>query len=401
MHRAWLFALWPVTLAIAFGLGTARRTPYDPQRRNDVEMREGVSQALSDRDYLSRSAQLVRLLEGLDRGNLIGALDAYEAQLASTGESEIRLFLHAWARLDPAGAFEHVQTWPRAKQVPAVAAVSLAWARTDPRATAAAVGRAESQVADAAAPGIAQGWALSGQPGVEDWIARRPPGPERIRLVASVVAERLRAGRADEAIEWAESVPPRTHGGLKRDVFRRVANQLGAEDPERTAAWLEPHLGQPYARASVQELMRQWLPADPEAAFAWIAKRPADEERADAIQSAVTTWMRRDPRRAQQWFESVSRTPLHDPALVAIAEELVREDPPRALAWSERIIDERLRVSSLTRVGTLWARKSPDEARTWLRTSSLPPETRRELRAAMGVRPARARTAGGESTPTP
>jgi hypothetical protein len=401
MRRAWLLTLWLLTLAIAFGLGTARRTPDGAERPDEAEMRDGVSQALSDRDYLRRTGQLVRLLEGLDRGNLIGALDAYEARLDTTGEPEIRLFLHAWARIDPAVALEHVQTWPRAKQVPAVAAVTLTWARTDPRRAAAAVARAETRVADTAAPSIVQGWALSGEPGVETWIAQRPHGPERTRLVASVIAERLRAGRADDVIAWAESVPPRTHDGLKRIVFRRVANQLGAEDPERTAAWLEPHLGQPYARASMRELMRQWLPADPEAAFAWIAARPADEERGDAIESAVTTWMRRDPERAEAWLGAVARNPLHDPALVAIADELVREDPRRALAWAERIQDEALRVSTLARVGTMWARRAPDEARTWLRTSSLSPETRRELRAAMGIRPPNPQTVRGEQIPTP
>jgi hypothetical protein len=400
MHRVWLVTLWLVSLAIAFTLGSARRS-HEPQGRpGESELRDGVLEALSDRHYFTRNGQLVRLLEGLDRGNLIGAVDAYEARLATTGEPEIRLFLDAWARIDPAGALEHVQAWPRAKQVPAVATVTFEWALGNPRAAVAAVERTPS-IDAAAAPSIAQGWAISGEPGVEDWIAQRPHSPERTRLVAIVVAERLRAGRADDVIAWAESVPPRTHEGLKRAIFRRVANQLGAEDPERTAAWLEPHLGQVYASASTPELMRQWLPADPDAAFAWIAARPADEKRADAIESAVTTWVRRDPRRAERWFEAATRAPLHDPGLVAIADELAPTEPRRALAWAERIQDESLRLRTLARIAARWARKNPDEARTWLRTSSLPPETRRELRAAMGIRPARAQTAGSEQIPSP
>ena len=95
------------------------------------------------------------------------------------------------------------------------------------------------------------------------------------------------------------------------------------------------------------------------------------------------------------------RTPLHDPGLVVIANELVRKDPQRALHWAERIQDESLRLATLVRIGTRWARTSPDEARTWLGTSSLPAETRREMRAAMRIGPARRQGRETEMGSTP
>jgi len=391
MKHLWLTAFWLLTLVLAFFLGSVRWSETPSTSLGETEMRDAVTESLAERDPLQRTGQLVRLLEGLDRANLIGALDAYEARLDTTGQHEVRLFLHAWGRIDPAGALEHVAAWRSGKRDHAVSALAFEWARIHPQVAADALGRTDASIVDAAAPSLVQGWAISGQAGVEDWIADRRHGSERTRLVATLVAERIRAGRHDDVIAWAESVPPGAHENLKREVFKRVSNQLGAEDPERTAAWLAPHLGNPYARASMRELLRKWLPADPDAAWAWIAAKPASPERYDAIESGTLTWLRRDRQAAEQWIRTTDRSPLHDASLAAIADELVKSNPPEALDWASQIQDESLRLQALTRVGKIWARKAPDSARTWLRTSSLDADTRRQLRAAIGIRPAGSR----------
>jgi hypothetical protein len=199
-------------------------------------------------------------------------------------------------------------------------------------------------------------------------------------MVSTVIAERVRADRIDDVLAWAHSIKTLSAQGLKRTVFKRTANQVGEIDPERTAAWLEPHLGQIYSVGSLRELFRGWQPLDPDAAWAWIAKRADDAERQGAIEAATMTWVRRERSEALSWFERAALSPIHDDALTTITDELAQE-PSLALTWAVRITDEDLRDRTISGVLVRWARRDPEAARTWLRTSSLPNRTRKALRA--------------------
>jgi len=351
-----------------------------PEHFSQQAMFEEVSSALADRDLLSRFDRLVPLLVATDILNLAGVVDAYDRVIESTGDAELRLLMHTWSRIDPVGALDHLQHWPPSRRASAASTVLVEWARRLPRAAAVEASRRGERFEAQTASAIVQGWALSGESGVEDWIATRAAGPERTRMVSVVIAERINSGREEDVRSWAESIPTRSSSGLKRDVFRRAANQLGEIDSVQTAAWLEPHLGKAYTVGAQRELLRKWVQRDPEAAWNWISSRPDDEERYSAIEAATVTWLRHERDAALAWLESAPISSLYDPGIVAIADELGQQ-PRIALSWVLRISDTTLRDNTLSKTLAKWARHEGEAAGTWLRTSSLSLETRKALRA--------------------
>ena len=393
MIRAMIFVLF----GVALGFGGARLTSSAGAPESNESpglLRPALEQALRQPSQLDRIRQLSAHIERLDADNLDEALQVYEREHWWLRETEIMLFLEAWARFDPESAHDYAVRWPSSEnRLNAITAALRAFALHDPQEAAAkaeeraqAYPRNRSRLIEAAFVG----WVESREPGLIDLMATKPEEswPYNAMIVAGATT---RLADVANTIAWAEGVVTRdVPDGLKKQIFRRVTGMVARLDPEAAAAWIAKHANQDYADRGPRLLLERWIPQDPVAATRWADASVPPEEQWAMLQNAYTKWLTRSFEEASAWIEAVSPEPRPDAALTAYANVVAQRDPEAALAWSEQVQDEKRRLISLERTASAWYRRNPMVAETWLNLSALDEDARKRVRSASERRPKRA-----------
>ncbi len=288
-----------VSLAAGFGLG--RWTA--PQRDWELSNLASLRWALEDPDWLTRSYRMSAYLEGLGPENLPEALELLEANLPWLTTDEIRLFMLAWSRFDPAGALERALAWPHPFSRNGAGAALYAWAFRDPQAALSAFQSLEGSLPRDFLEGrLIAGWAHSPRKeSASDYIASLPEGTRRLSYLAMLAWELSKQG-PDAVVRWAEAVPD-SDLQFKTAVFFKAASTLAGIDPPTTAEWLRHHWERPYAEGAARVVARSWAAGDPPAAMAWLATVPDDGSREALLIETGRAWLHRDPAAARAWVE--------------------------------------------------------------------------------------------------
>jgi hypothetical protein len=319
--------------------------------------------------------------------------------LPVVGESDIRPFVAAWARFDPAGALDHTLAWPfpTRRETGAVAALE-SWAQRDPsaaRLTFERIGKEHRDLRPRLFEGLLAGWVHSGRDGLEGYLAELTPASLEMEAAAgTALGALMRRGGAEAALGFADGVLRNEayDARLKRSVFRHATRSVARADPERAAAWALLHAGGEYADDGPRIVVEQWGARDGRAAIEWVRGLEAGRPRELAVREAFLQWSRSDPAGAQAWLAAESLTEFHDPALDVYARGLAARAPEEAVGWCERILDPGRRRGCLKTAATRWYRQDAAAAEAWLETSALDEEVRQQVRAAP---PARQRARGG------
>lgn len=371
----------------ASAVGAASELPAEhPSTLSAKAMGDSVREALRDQDTLDRLSALGRLLQGLHVKNLSGALEAYEENLGSAGEAEVRLFAHAWARFDAPAAFERFLGWSRPKAKIAAPAALYGWAVLDPwaakRAADSIQDSGDRTFSDKCLGSVVRGWVLSGQPGLAEYLASLPNGTARLYLTSLMVAQSINKDGPEAVMHWVESLPEDSNHNFKQTVFERAANGISLRNPAQAGAWVEAHANRNYSQGAMLLVARNWVRVDGSAALGWLERQPPGEARNAAVSAAFARWLKFDREAAENWIRKTTLSHALDPAVGVYARTLAAVSPPEAIAWAERIRDEDLRVRSLTNIGRIWLRRDPGAARTWLAQSELPEAARQAALAA-------------------
>jgi hypothetical protein len=104
-----VLAFWIAALAAAFGVGRLTALPEAASTPEDMGV--AVRTALAEGDQLARAGQVASLLEHLDSENLPAVQAVYDRLLPVVDKCDIRPFVSAWARFDPAGALVYSAGW--------------------------------------------------------------------------------------------------------------------------------------------------------------------------------------------------------------------------------------------------------------------------------------------------
>jgi hypothetical protein len=375
--------LCAATAVAAFGVG--RITAPPPALPPPAELGAAMRAALGEGDELRRLGRSASLLEQLDPGTLPQVLAVYDAMLPVLGQWEIRPFVAAWARFDPAGALDHTSGWPfKPKREIGVEAAMEGWALRDPAAA-----RHAFEQLSAERPGLREnlflgllaGWVHSGQAGLESYIAALPPATQD--TATGIVAGALvRKGGADAALAWADAIlrDEALDGGFKRSVFRRATRSVTRIDPERGAAWVLLYAGKEYAEDGPHIVAEQWGSRDGKAALQWVRDHVEGKAREQAAREAFVQWLRADPAAAKAWLASEALTEFDDPALDAYARRLDDRAPEEAVGWCARILDAMRRRGCLRTAARQWYQRDPVAAEAWLQQSELDEEARNDAR---------------------
>jgi hypothetical protein len=376
-------ALWAATFGAAFVLGqqfaagSARETPVEP----GAEVSVRLSEALRDRDVLTRTYRIAGAMQDLGERDVDAAVAVLEAQRLGVTEGEVRLFMLAWCRFDPAGAFAWADAWPGPWRSTLVRKAIFAWAFRDPEGAAEAFGAMETAHREELRASLVSGWARSDdKDGLTEFLFSRSAGPERSRFIGVLLAELMQDG-PDAITNWAEGVPVDAPNQAKATAFLTAGGALAQNDPSDATALFEAHQQFEYAQPALKTIARRWVDHhEPQELFTWLLSLPASGGRAEAVEAGFTRWWSKAPQDARAWLDAAPPGEALDPAVAVFARELSRTSARRAVEWTERIHDEPLRRRTLTPILRLWSREDPSAARAWMNAQEdLPKELQREF----------------------
>jgi hypothetical protein len=349
------------------------------------ELSAALADVLGDPDLLSRLPSLIQLLEGLSPADFqqvaTGYEDAFGEVDKNVRETEVEVLLNAWSRVDPKGAFERVRGWPRFWRKEARPILMQGWAERDPRAAQRALEALEDPAeAQAYLDALVRGWAISGEPGLEELVAASPRGSVLQRRVSILINQRVSQQGHEAVMRWAESLPDdEPQERFKLEVFRKTASLVALRDPLQAAAWADAHRGRDYASGMTARVATAWALKDVDAAFEWLRKQPPGEERDWAVERTFQRWLSRDREAATQWLREAEPVEVFEPAIDILARSLAATAPRKAIVWAKRIGDEARRHACLIAIGQSWHRRDPESVQEWLAVSELPEAAKRAV----------------------
>jgi len=322
-------------------------------------------------DPILRMERLANLLGHLDSSSLEQVRDAYAELLFELGDPEIVLFVEWWARFDPESAFD----WTRKNweaNLPSVSASAVrAWARVDPQAAYRAAGPLDSKDRPFSPYVVAliAGWAESGKPGLDEFIASLPANHES-RATTVFLRRKIRRDGPVPTIAWAEAAPLE----LKLRIYQRTASALAEVDPQEGAAFAEKHMYGEFGKRLPRRVATRWAKSDPEAAMAWLSTLDPGTNRDDAVTETYRRWLGRNPAGARQWMmENVKASDQRwlEPAMSLYAHEISFDTPKEAAEWAKKMVhDPELKIAAIANPVRSWVLQDEAAARAWVATES-------------------------------
>ncbi|MAI80503.1 MAG: hypothetical protein CL917_16280 [Deltaproteobacteria bacterium] len=387
MNKVILWVGWGASLGLAFFVGrSVSESSTAPALESPENIAVSIREALGQGSPLKRFGQSSRALEALNAENLPEVLEVYDMMLSGLGDCDIRLLADAWSGFDARGAFDETMAWDYpAKRVIGTDAVIRGWAIRDPIEARAAIPeilkenpRIQGRIID----NFIVGWAHSGQPGLDDYIAGiESRTPEK--FFSQVLHAKIRRGGSDEVLSWTGEVldDPDYSYGIKRAAFRTATRTSARWEPELTAEWAKPYLGEEWADDGPRIIGDQWGKRDGKAALTWIQSLPVEGERREpAVRDAFVSWMDEDPVAAADWIMSENRSAFHDPALSYYARKIAEDDPVAAIELCEQVLDQELQNRCFNKTAKFWYAQDAVQAEIWLQSSPLDEKARTLIR---------------------
>jgi hypothetical protein len=325
-----------LALALSFWLGRATAPVLESELASVASFRR----SLEDPDWLTRSHRFSSFLVGLNPENLPDALEALDPHLPWLLTDEFRLFMLAWTRFDPSGAFEQAQSWPPRIRRNAGAAAMYAWGFRNPLEALRELSTVENaELQEFWAARMLAGWAHGEyRDTASEYIAKLPDGSTRLKFLATLAWEISKEG-PEAVVRWAEGVPD-DPPHFKQAVFMKAASTLAGVDAPSTARWLRRHLNRDYADNALLSVARSWAASDALAAMSWLTGLPASNKREAAVRTGYGTWFSRSPMDAEGWLRSASPAPAVDPAVRFMVERTRKAKPELSREWEARIAGE-------------------------------------------------------------
>lgn len=383
LQKGAVFGLWIATLVAVFAAARVTAPPESAPAPDDFGA--AIRAALAEEDGVDRAERTASLMQQLGPENALEAAAVYDLMLNILDEHDIRPFILAWARFDPAGALEHAIGWPFIdKQRLAAGAAIEGWAMRDPSAALEAYKDILARLpglSEEMFVGLLAGWLYSGEDGLDDFLAGLSR-EQQDKGITRVAARIMRTGGIESMMAWSNSIAANAayEKRFKRLAFRRGLRMVGRWDPERTAAWAMEHADKEYATDAPRIVAGLWGKRDGLAAMRWVRAHPDEASHELAVREAFRTWLGSDRERAVAWIESETLTAFHDPAIVFYAKDLEGRAPEEAIGWCERVSDSDERLRCLKRAATKWYQGDAVAAETWLQQSPLDEDARRAAR---------------------
>lgn len=363
------YLVGPLLLGIGFFLGhyTAELSP-----KETVPPVAEFREAFQGGDWIERSLVLSAYAKNLNPDNLSPALEVIESRRRWLSQDELRIFMSAWSRFDPQGAFEKALSWPDHTRNKGAAAAIYGWALVDPEGAQRAIQTvSDSMLAALLLDRMVAAWAHGNdREGVTAYIGSLPDGPVRDRLTNVLIREILAEGDGAVA-DWAQNLPEQTDNDFKSTAFEKASGVLAQNDYSSAVALVEKNLDAEWAQGGLAAVARRWVAKDSKAAMEWVRNLPEVPGRNRAMQVGFVEWQKKSPVAAENWLASMDQVPAVDPAIAIVVRQLAVTSPPEAIELLETMADPSLRREALIFSLVQWRSMNADEADGWISRNPL------------------------------
>lgn len=175
---------------------------------------------------------------------------------------------------------------------------------------------------------LAGHWSRSDFKATMGWIGSLPNAELKERAYQSIDPERAELSQK----EVGELVGALTSERARNDVAAKYASQMAARDIDEALAWAEglpPKDGRDAAMASV---FQHWAGSDPVATTKYILALPEGNHRSAGLNTVFDSWSQSDPASALSYAETMPAGTDRDRALGALVEQARNENADKALA---------------------------------------------------------------------
>jgi len=340
------------------------------------ELAEEVRSALAEPRYMDRNARLVSALRQLAPNNVDAVADVYTELLKDLGESELEPLFDAWANFDAPAAFEYSLDVPYVGVLQSAQRAAIySWAVRNALAARVAADQAAAANRRNALlfyQALVEGWAISGQGGLDDYILGGAGFEDPGQLILAAQPKIYLRDGPDGLLEWSENIVQRaTDYTTRMKAFRYAVRTVGFRNPQAAIPFVVRHYGADYAEEGPRVLADTWAHRDPEAALDWIRNDAPEAARPKALGITVSSWLIRDREAARSWIESAPvGEPYYQPAFDSLAKRLAKRDPEEAIEWCQRGKTPEVNSTCLQQVVGIWYRKDPVAAGQWMEEES-------------------------------
>ncbi|MCI0538926.1 MAG: sigma-70 family RNA polymerase sigma factor [Verrucomicrobiales bacterium] len=389
-------------------------TPSTAPSLAPAEAAAAWEQALVERDPLRRSHRISELLAALTADTAPAIVQVFE-RMRSVGhkfDSEFRLFLRTWGKLDGAVAVAYAlgtggNDMAQKLSSSELGAALAGWASADPLAARGWIeGLPEGEGKEVGIYALLDGWSLLDFDAASAFAASRPRSAARNHFRVLLLERALTSGGVAEVQRWFQGIPDDDHNQLyKLRAFEDVIRAMLYRDPSAAAQWISLNAGARYlADSAVTETAARLAQSSPTETLRWLEslQSVAPEKASKGIKSVLHDWARRDAGAAAAFLQQQATQPAYDTMADAYARGLVATDPQSALAWAQSLRDESQRAASVTALAGAWVRAEGESALAKLRAAgypeefiaSLPRSTAREVMSFVATAPASSSTGG-------
>lgn len=339
--------------------------PSRDRSRSNERIEQKLHDTLANADRVTRTRNLLRLIDTLSPDEFHGVIEAFRADgLSRIRGSEYSLLINAWVQADPYAAVEYIAENDDSGNARRTAIT--AWAAMDPHSAAAWVdGREDEGSTNDWTVGLITGIASTDPELARQTLEGLESGRTRSTAMTSILPYVMQNG-FEYASDWIASIADED---LQRGTARRAARDLTRQDPEQAGTWVSEMASVPARRDASEEVSDEWARRDLESARRWAENLPEDT-RTEAAEGIARQMARQDPERTADWLNSLGDNPDLDGARRIFLSESTDRNPQVALENVYTLSKESDQARMYGHILSRWSRNNQDDARLWVLDNS-------------------------------
>ena len=345
------------------------------------KMKAAMLEAIRESDPVKSQLMFARLMEELTAENAPAALAMIRENVGGFDSMRyVGMLAYKWGEVDPLNAMKEMakggdDRGGRMSQ----SVVLTGWAATDPAAATAWLSAYEGDGKDWLSMSLLNGLAKKDIEGAMKFASALEDKDERGRAAETIAREMIRAGGAEKATAWLNSL---TDPDMKKGAFQTIADQIMRGDQAKAIEFVKAFASEDYARGAIGNLAQSVARKDVQEGIK-LANSLTGQAKARAVGEVVGEWLNKDSGAnatdAVKYVDALPAGESRDAGARAIAREFVREDPAGAIVWANSIADTKEREEALVDVGRRYMRDDQAAATAWLQQSGLSAEAQQQI----------------------
>ncbi len=249
------------------------------------------------------------------------------------------------------------------------------WAKHDPEAALASLGKTPDGIGRYAASSALQTWVKNDPAAAKAWAIEHGKDLNKdegnwymVGVISGLAKQDLNTAAA-----WAQEQPrSRARGDMLDKVIDAFTKQRGLDGLQEWASGLEAG---PFRDGAIRRAADAMSEKDPTKTAAWIAALPTGDARVGAMSELMDNWSGKDPNAAGTWLKNYPPSPETDEPRETFARNIRERDPESAVAWASTISDQKRRDRAMLDLVKDWNKRDQKSAQAYMVGHHWPEQT--------------------------